>query len=280
MSLSQVISIAKKGVSNHLPLALRQRIWYLSDSNYRRRRDAETAKIHAFRTARRACWPMVWEQTGGIIASGPFAGMKYLKTPGRFTPKILGTYEKEIAGIIEEICGTEYRLIVVVGAAEGYYACGLALRDKSAFVVTFESQRQQRRNLARLADMNGIKDRLRILGECVPERLRDVLSDDGRCLIICDVDGAEFDLLRVDLVPRLLDCDILAEVHDDVVSGVSRVVADRFGCTHHIRRVTQEMRSPGDLPGQIGLDHRLAMASMDEFRGPGNDWLWIKRMPK
>ena len=57
---------------------------------------------------------------------------------------MLGTYEKELNSVIEEACAAHPSLIVDVGAAEGYYACGMALRNPQARVVAFEMQAKGR----------------------------------------------------------------------------------------------------------------------------------------
>ena len=67
----------------------------------------------------------------GVVRHGPFAGLQYpeLTAVGSaLYPKLLGSYQREIQGWIEEICAAGYSEIVDVGFAEGYYAVGLARR--------------------------------------------------------------------------------------------------------------------------------------------------------
>ena len=90
-------------------------------------------------------------RTGGRVRSGPFAGMRYVDTSvgSCFIPKLLGTYECELASKVEWICRQQPKLIIDIGAAEGYYAIGLAIRMPNARVVAFEQDRQGRRHCGR-----------------------------------------------------------------------------------------------------------------------------------
>ena len=76
-------------------------------------------------------------RTAGLVHAGPFAGMRYVdRSVGScFIPKLLGTYERELAPKIERICRRQPGLVVDVGAAEGYYAVGLAMRIPEARII-------------------------------------------------------------------------------------------------------------------------------------------------
>src|ERR1051326_6568704 len=177
-----VLSKTKKWVSAHLPSPVRERLWYLTDSNYRSRYKTEMSRIRGFHAAHEAAWPLIWKQTGGRIASGPFAGMAYLEQRGKFNQKLVGTYEKEIVDCVETICEAGYRKIVVIGAADGYYACGFALRNPNTAIVAFEQASACRDELVALAALNQCAGRIQVRGTCSVSALRDEVADDGRCL--------------------------------------------------------------------------------------------------
>ena len=85
--------------------------------------------------------PLLWEQLGGIVAGGPFQGLRYIRESvgSAWAPKMLGTYEKELWPVVDVLIRRRPRWIVDVGAAEGYYAVGLAMRLGAAQVVAFEA---------------------------------------------------------------------------------------------------------------------------------------------
>ena len=76
------------------------------------------------------------------IASGPFAGMKYVSRShaSALGAKLVGSYELELHATIRAITSLNISNFVDTGAAEGYYAVGPLLNCKSsATLVAFEA---------------------------------------------------------------------------------------------------------------------------------------------
>src|SRR5450432_1298867 len=88
-----------------------------------------------------------------IVQNGPFAGMKYIpqSNGSALIPKLTGTYEQELHGIIEEVSQRKYHTLVDVGCAEGYYLVGLALRLPNLHVHGFDLNAEALKNCQRLA---------------------------------------------------------------------------------------------------------------------------------
>lgn len=213
------------------------------------------------------------------ILHGPFAGMAYDARSycSAILPKFLGTYELEITPAIEAIVAADCDRIVDVGAAEGYYAVGLALRVPAARLVAFEMYPPARALLQRLARRNGVLDRLHVRGECNPEALADALDGAGRPAVVCDCEGAEDLLLDPERVPALRRAVVLVESHEGMVAGVNDRLRARFGPSHEVTLIPSRPRTPDDLPDGVALDPDDARAAMDEQR----DWAeWFLMTPK
>jgi hypothetical protein len=193
------------------------------------------------------------------VGSGPFAGMVYPDlTPSFLVPKLLGVYERELHAAIEAAIRGTPEVIVNVGAADGYYAVGLARRCPSARVHAFDIDARERDRCARLAAANGVEDRVHVEGAAGPERLRAVLS--GRALLVMDCEGCELGLLRPDEVPALRDATVVVELHDFLEPGLGDTVTARFADTHEIAVIPT-----GPQPPRRGSDLALALS---EYR-PG-----------
>ena len=78
--------------------------------------------------------------TQGCVYGGPFKGMKYIDRSycSALMHKLIGVYELEIQPQVERACHAAIDGIIDIGAAEGYYAAGFALRCPSTPVVAFE----------------------------------------------------------------------------------------------------------------------------------------------
>jgi hypothetical protein len=173
------------------------------------------------------------------VSGGPFAGLRYPDaTATSLIPKLLGAYERELHASIEAAVRDEPELIVNVGAADGYYAVGLAKRCPAATVYAFEADPKARELLARVAAANGTQ--LHTEGTAGPEQLRRLPA--ARTLVMIDCEGCEATLLDPDEVPLLRTATIIAELHDFAVPG--ETITDRFAATHHVTLILTAGQPP------------------------------------
>ncbi len=181
-------------------------------------------------------------------------------------PKVLGTYESELHPAIEEICRSRCDRIIDIGAAEGYYAVGMALRNPEAAMIGFEMSAPARHLLRRLARRNGVSDRIALRGACSIAALDTALAGARQPAVICDCEGAEDVLLRPDRVKSLRHALLLVETHEGMVDGVTRRLRERFFLTHQIEVIDSRPRSGDDLPSGCTLSSAEADQAMDEYR--------------
>ena len=215
-------------------------------------------------------------QNGSAVLQGPFTGMKYIRRAvgSTATPKLIGSYEIELQPWMEEICSTEYGVIVDIGCAEGYYAVGLAIRLSFAKVYAFDTDPLAQRLCRKMAAANDVADRLVILGECRAACLNELVRPPT--LVLCDCEGAEDALLDPAKVPALLTADLVVELHDHLVPGVTHRLLDRFTATHEIAFQSQQSRNHSEFRC---LDF-LALADRDlalsEMRSCPQKWAYMK----
>jgi hypothetical protein len=220
----QAQRVARRVLGPAHPAALRR--WRSLQAGHRRRRVAALTREF-----------VAWH--GLRVSGGPFAGLEYPDAEATsLIPKLLGVYERELHGAVEAAIRAEPEVIVNVGAADGYYAVGLARRCRAAEVHAFEADTEQRALLGRVAALNGVSPR--IGGTATPERLQGL--PDGRTLMVIDCEGCEGALLRPDELPVLRSATILAELHDHVAPGDA--IAARFAATHDVRLVPTGGRPP------------------------------------
>jgi hypothetical protein len=211
---------------------------------------------------------------GTVVQSGPFAGTRLIDFPySPIAAMIVGTFERELAPIIENIIARGYETVVNVGSAEGYYAVGLARRMPGAHVYGFEMDDRVRERCELAVRLNGVEDRVSLLGVADATGVASVLH--GRSLIVCDCEGAERDVLQPEAAPALLDADLLVEAHDHKVPGVSRILRTRFAATHDIREIHPVRRRGRDHPEVRFLTPRACYYALLETRPVGLHWLYM-----
>ena len=277
--MTMILKKMKEAFSRSMPLTVRHWIWFLTDQEYRTKYSQTQKRIAALRAARCEAGASILAQQGSIVQSGPFRGMDYFPRLGSTIPtsKILGTYEQELWTVLEHIGRSGYTSIVDIGAAEGYYVVGLALRFPAAVrIVAFEAQSSLHPQIEDLANRNGVRNRIAIHGRCDSSSLKSVLTDGGRgALVICDIEGAEEHVLDPMAVPALQQTDILVEVHEHLAPKISELLRSRFQATHHIEEIFSVARRVCDCPQSVKLADELAVQAMDESRDPQSKWYWM-----
>ena len=185
---------------------------------------------------------------GFVIQAGPFAGMAYVSEAvcSSLVPKLLGSYECELNSSLDELFKNDYKRIIDIGCAEGYYAVGLAIRFPQSDVYAFDVDVKARELCAALAKANGVSDRVFVEGECYYERLRQLTTE--RSLIVCDCEGCELALLKPSEVPGFENCDFIVELHDMVIAGITPTIIERFSPSHDIDLVDSTTRDPAGYP--------------------------------
>jgi len=168
-----------------------------------------------------------------VVVAGPFEGLRYGGTRSccsTLYPKLLGTYEHEIESFIQSSLANRHDLVVDVGAADGYYAVGFVVKSAGSKVIAFEQDERARKELAKLAKLNGVSNRVEIRGRCGTGDLLTLPPKRG--LMIVDCEGFEEELLSPQVVEHLKTWDLIIETHDGYSADITKRLADRFSRTH------------------------------------------------
>jgi hypothetical protein len=170
-----------------------------------------------------------------LVIKGPFAGMNYGRATSfcsAYFPKILGTYEMELIPAINAFLEKGYCHIVDVGAADGFYAVGFALKSPESKIIAYEQSPRARKQLGILARTNGVQDSIEIRERCERSDIMSLPSTPG--LLIVDCEGYEEVLLDDPVIKHLKEWDFLIETHDGFSRGVTRKLIERFKPTHNV----------------------------------------------
>ena len=215
------------------------------------------------------------------VLSGSFEGMHYLPIAmgSAWLPKILGTYESELRPTFDRLMNEPCDVLIDVGAAEGYYAIGLAWKLKVPKVFTFDTDPISTSYLPRLAKLNGVTDSIRPGGFCHPADLNAHLREAVHPLVISDCEGGEVDLLDPESAPELRRSRIVVEVHDYFGSDtIGSTLRSRFASSHEIEVIPTTARTVADFPTGQGscLTDEEVLASLSESRAPAAGWLVLR----
>jgi len=170
-----------------------------------------------------------------VVQNGHFKGMRYIgrSSGSALLPKILGSYEEPIQSWVKEVVDSkDYSNILDIGCAEGYYACGFAMRLPNTKIIAYDIDPEARKNSMELKNINEL-DNVEVKAECTHEELNEKCK--AGVLVFCDVEGFEDVLLDPVKVPNLKNVDLIIESHDCFVPGITDTLISRFYMTHVIR---------------------------------------------
>ncbi|MGZ5051294.1 MAG: hypothetical protein ACXWF8_10260 [Methylobacter sp.] len=215
---------------------------------------------------------------GTVVSDGPLKGLDFLaeSAEGCHIAKLLGCYEQPLLPYIEAAIQANYPLILNIGCAEGYYAVGMARRMPETRVLAFDLNPNAQQVCKKLADKNGVADRITI-GALF--KVEDFAAYAGeRVLVLCDIEGAERDLLNPEIAPALAGMDLIVESHECMHPGITKLLLDRFTATHDI--ILVEDNGQRQLPNVQAWFNNLAhldqLLAVWEWRSGPTPWLIMK----
>jgi hypothetical protein len=216
------------------------------------------------------------------ILRGPFKGMVY---PQNYTiqmeqaQKIIGSYESELHAVIELACEKKYADVVNIGAGEGYYAVGLAMRMQDVTMYAFETDKQAVESCKQMAAVNHVDHQFVFKGECNVDQLTLLeFNPDRKGLIVCDCEGCELEVLDPKRIPQLMYCDLLVEIHDLSPVGPSsfEIMNSRFEETHTIKPINMKSRDLRHFPELENLSDLEVETVLSQRRLYSVGWMFLE----
>lgn len=143
-------------------------------------------------------------------------------------------------------------------------------------VLAFDLNPNAQKTCCALAEKNGVSGRVRVGALFKPEDFAGYA--DRKALVLCDIEGAERDLLNPEAAPALKGMDIILESHECLVPGITQLLTGRFSATHDIVVVQdngqrQLQNAPAWFNNLAHLDQLLAVW---EWRSGPTPWMVMK----
>lgn len=201
---------------------------------------------------------------GDRIQAGPFAGMRYpvdlLTRADCPIGKMRGTYEVEISSALERMVQAFRALprgmCVDLGCADGYYAAGLARLVPGLEVHAFDLAASARNATRALAEANGV--RVNVHGAATTRAVARLAPTTTG--LICDIEGAEAEVLTAELATALRESHVIVEMHEGIRVGVCDMLLKRFAASHHATVIEQR------------VDAEVALLGANEMRAVDLCW--------
>ena len=175
-------------------------------------------------------WEMnraLFERLGNHVQEGPFKGM-WIPEESAWDDsqgmKLIGGYEYELQPTIRKAIERQPYVIANIGAAEGYYAIGIARALPFAWIIVSEIDKKSIELCRLAAKENKVLNRIRFQYSFPLNEVN---------LMIVDCEGCEKQLLQHH--DQLINCDLVVECHDAVEPNITEQIAEKFAATHHVQ---------------------------------------------
>ena len=215
---------------------------------------------------------------GTVVKQGPLKGLDFLSksAEGCHIAKLLGCYEQPLQPYIENAIQANFQIILNIGCAEGYYAVGMARRMPNTKVLAFDLNSKAQEACSALAAKNDVADRITIDALFKPEDFGNYIGQ--KVLVLCDIEGAERELLNPELAPALKGMDIIMESHECLIPGITQKIISRFKDSHAITLVEDNgQRQLANAPQWFNnLAHLDQLLATWEWRSGPTPWLVMK----
>ena len=184
------------------------------------------------------------------VQEGPFKGMVISEDQfwgaGDKASKILGLYEKEIQNLINQIQEkNNFPTFIDIGGADGFFAVGSVKNNLFKNCEVFEISKRGRLAIEKSSIKNNVNDQISIKGEA-DEKILSLIENINNSVILCDIEGSEYDLFSEKLIKNMHPSNVIIEIHKN--SNISlNEFEDKFKNLFSITKITQGPRSLKDF---------------------------------
>ena len=212
------------------------------------------------------------------VQQGPFKGMIINEDqfwgPGDRSSKILGLYEKEIQDLIVSIQKDKnYSTFVDIGGADGFFAIGSLVNNLFEKCEVFEISKKGRNSIQKNSKKNNVYDSIKIHDKASKRSLIKI-DNINNSLILCDIEGGEYELFDEKLINEIYPSDIIIEIHKDKENSLVNF-EKRFTKTYSLTKITQEPRSLKNFKELENINDNNRALIMSEGRSGIQEWWYL-----
>ena len=219
------------------------------------------------------------------VLGGPFIGLKYprIKSFGSsIYPKLIGTYEAELAESIKFFSSIDYDKIFVIGCAEGYYCNGLGLISKDSSIYCFDINDDAIKACREMSKINNLSNKVKSFNEEFTVQKYKIKKEE-KILIICDIEGEEEFLFSPENIENFNTADLIIECHDYRSVGLTNKLKLLFSKTHNVENIKSiddlyrpiYLENDNYVPKELSYNEQYRL--MKEYRKAQMSWLILTK---
>lgn len=230
--------------------------------------------------AKTKAWNILEKRYNHTIAYGPFKGMSlsedvWWSKNDRIT-QTLGVYEEHVLDKLIYFSSQGSKRFIDIGAADGYFAIGMAFSKKYTDVHIFEIEPRGRERIRENAALNLCTDMINVYGEANFYSLKNLINKKFKSTILIDIEGAEYDLLNNEVLSLLAGNYCICELHPWLVSNGYKLqndLLDRASKLFNVELMFRASYAPNLFPEFDDLSDEERLIAVGEGRDKNMQWL-------
>ncbi|OGJ37768.1 MAG: hypothetical protein A2182_03145 [Candidatus Pacebacteria bacterium RIFOXYA1_FULL_38_18] len=220
------------------------------------------------------------KQMNDTIGYGPFKGLIIKHRNDWNGNMFLGIYEQEVLQLFQKF-PKKYNTLINIGAADGYYAIGGLVSGLFNKTYCFELSKKSRINILKNAILNRVQNDIKIFGIAksgFTRKLKKAGANLEKSIIICDIEGNEFELFNKQVFGLFKKSILVIEVHDWHENGKSRYkkLKKNAGRYFKIQEIQSGTRDLSIFPEIKNLKDNDRWLLCSEGRHYAQTWLILK----
>ena len=156
-------------------------------------------------------------EANGIVNRGLFEGMHLGEEihwgKADVASKIFGLYESEVMEFIKD---KHYKSLINLGAADGYYPIGMLMQRMISHAYCFEENPLGAKYINENAKLNHLNGDISVYSRADSQFYKQLPDGviGGNNLVLCDIEGGEFDLFTDEVISAFSQSSFIIEIHD------------------------------------------------------------------
>ncbi len=231
-------------------------------------------------------WRILKKKYDRKVAHGTFKGMllgeEVWWDPYSRINQVLGTYEAHVLKHLISFSDKGSSRFIDIGAADGYFAVGMAYSgvydDVHAFEISEDGQRAIRQNSL----SNGCSEKIQIFSEANTTSIANALADGKLASILIDIEGFEYKLLDDEMLGLLKNHFVICELHPWLIEkgyDMERSLAARALKYFNVDIIQRDDYNPNCFSELKDLTDEERLIAVGEGRHKNMSWMVLTPKP-
>ena len=240
-------------------------------------------KPFCIQRAKNKVWQALLKKHNYIVAYGPFEGMQLGKDVwwsknDRIT-QILGVYEQHVMEKLIEYGKRQSHPFIDIGAADGYFAVGMAFSKSVNKVYAFEISSVGQEKIKENAARNSCSDLVFVRGEPNYESLNSIISESSGAVVLLDIEGDEFQFLTEEILTLMRNCYVVCELHPWIVKAgyeKQKQLISKAENIFNVSMIQREAYGPNQFEELSEFSDEERLIALGEGREKNMKWLVLE----